>query len=175
MSLFMPPARNIFGRFLFYRNGKLFAVRPNIVTDEGEQEYLKMILRADTTLIAAGGNFFVGLTEGTFIGTSTLADAGAQEPTAAGGYARKAITRDATGWPTIDTVNGIGRGQSAQITFTAAGADFSKSFTRAFLTDQASGTVGALLGVSAALANPITVLDTESFDMRYELYLRGSP
>lgn len=165
------------GRFLIYERGKLLYAVPNIVTDAGEQEYLKMITRADVALIAAGGNFYVGLTSGVFTGVSTLADAGANEPGAQGGYARKAITRDGTGtgWPTIDTINGIGRAQSAAVTFAAVGADFDTSFTRAFLTDQAAGTVGVLLGVSAALPNSILITDGNSRDIRYELYLRGAP
>ena len=170
------PKVGLFGQFTFYLKDQLFpVVIPNVVTDEGELEYLKMIVQADVALIAAAGNFYVGLTSGVFDGSSILADIAAGEPTAAGGYARQPITRDSLGWPTIDTINGVGRAQSDLVQFAAAGANFDKAITKAFLTDQAAGTVGVLLGVSAGLPDPVTVLDGQSFDMRYELFLRGSP
>lgn len=165
----------LMGRFTFVLPQGKKIIAPNLIPDDGEAEYLKMITRADTTLIAAGGNFYIGLTSGTFTGASVLSDATANEPSAAGGYARQVVTRDATGWPTIDSVNGIGRAQTTEETFAASGADFDKSFTRAFLTEASTGSVGKLLGISAALENAVTVLDGNNVKIRYELFLRGTP
>ena len=163
------------GRFIFYPSDSSRIILPNIIPDDGESEYLKMIVQADVALIAAGANFFVGLTSGTFTGSSILSTATANEPLVANGYARQAISRDATGWPTIDSIGGIGRAQSITVTFTASGGNFDKTFTRAFLTEASAGSVGKLLGVSAALATAIQLNNGQSFAMKYELFLRGTP
>lgn len=170
-----PSNQGLSGQFTFWLpDGRMFK-RPNIIPDDGEAEYLKMIVQADRALIDLGADFFVGLTSGVFSGSSILSDATVNEPTVAVGYARKAITRDATGWPVVDSVNGIGRAQSITVTFTASGGNFDKTFTRAFLTEASAGSTGKLLGVSAALQTPVQVNDTESFAMKYELFLRGTP
>lgn len=176
MSRFLTqPKLGLSGGFTFFFPGRSPIFLPNIIPDDGESEYLKMIVQADLTLIAAGANFYVGLTSGVFTGASILSAATANEPTVTFGYARQAIPRNSTGWPTIDSINGIGRAQSTTETFTAAGGNFSTTFTRAFLTEAASGSVGKLLGVSAALQTAIQVDDGESFAMKYELFLRGTP
>lgn len=154
--------------------GALFAPEPNIilpnrVTDEGEQEYLKMIFQ-NVSQIAGGGNFYVGLCNQTPAEGDGLTDI-STELAVTNGYSRKAITRNAAGWPTLTTINGHTVLRSGTVTFTASGGDFSASFTRAFLTDQASGTAGVLYAYSGALTVALTLLDGQSFQMQYETFL----
>lgn len=142
---------------------------PNRVTNEGEEEYLKMIFQ-NVSAIAGGANFYIGLCNQIPVETDLLTDI-STEPSSAGGYARKAVVRSAAGWPTITTINGHKVIRTATITFTASGADFDVPVTRAFLTDQASGTAGKLYAYSGALTAALTVPDGQSFSMQYETFL----
>lgn len=159
------------GRFqITLPSGEIITV-PNIITSQGEESFLKMITRADVAEVAAGGNWYIGLCEeivdkvDTLVGITT-------EPTGAGGYARKAVERDATGWPTIAVSGPSFRALTKQVDFAASGANFSRTFTRLFLTNVASGTAGRLFAYSGALATPLLVLDGQTHSARYELYLR---
>lgn len=152
----------------FFPNESVFV--PNMITNEGEEAYLKMLMQADDTDVAAGGNFYIGLCNHTPDEADTLADI-TNEPGAAGGYARQAITRDITGFPTIDFVSGVGRAVSALVSFAAAGADYSTAITRAFLCNAAAGSVGVLFSYSGALAAPLLIPDGGAYPVRYELYL----
>ena len=140
-----------------------------MITHEGESEFLKMIFHGDDSLIAPAGNFYLGLCNQTPAKADLLTDINT-EPSVTNGYARQAISRDTTGFPTIEIINNETRIVSLVVTFTAIGGDFSASFTRAFLTDQASGTVGALLCYSGAYSAPITILDGQSRTMKFEFY-----
>lgn len=142
----------------------------NIIPNVGEDAFLKMIARGDATIVAPGGNFYIGLTNNTNVGpTAVLADL-TGEPPVANGYARKPITRDATGFPTVDSVNGISRAVSANVNFAAAGGDIGP-FTRAFLTDASAGTVGTLFAISGELPEPVTIEDGNDEDVNYQLFL----
>lgn len=143
---------------------------PNLIPAAAEEDFLLAIVR-DSFTIAGGGNFYVGLCNQTPNNTDVLTDI-SSEPSSAGGYSRKAITRDATGWPTVVTVNGAKGVRSATVTFTAASANFSAAIARAFLTDQASGTTGDLYSISGATTAPITVEDGQSLPLQYELFMR---
>ena len=159
------------GQFRFtLPNGEEIIV-PNIITDQGEEDLLKMILQADVAIVSAGGNWFVGLCEETPGETDTLASI-STEPTSAGGYARQPIARNTTGWPTISQVNDAFRGLSLQITFAASGADFSRTIQRAFLTNVVSGTAGRLFAYSGLLPNPLLITDGNNLPVKYELFLR---
>lgn len=158
------------GQFVFeLEDGKEIVV-PNTVTDEGEESYLKMLFQGDNTIVAAGGNFFVGLCDQVPNEIDTLA-AIASEPSGAGGYARIAIERNTVGWPTINTVNGRKRIISKSVVFTATGVDFSTAFSRAFLCDVVSGSVGTLFSYSGALTQALLLTAGNSFTMRYEVFL----
>jgi hypothetical protein len=149
--------------------GEADFILPNLVTDEGEEHFLKAILQ-NVFPIAGGANFYIGMCNQIPADTDLLTDI-STEPTATNGYARQAITRDAIGWPTLATVNGHISLQSTTETFTASGGDFSAAFTRLFLTDQLSGTTGDLYSYSGALTTPVTVLATQSFQAKYELFM----
>lgn len=144
-------------------------ILPNSVTDVGEQEYLKMIFQ-DVTEIAGGANWYVGLCNQTPTEADILADI-STEPTAAGGYERQALVRSVVGWPTLDEVNGHTVIRSAEITFASLYDDFSASFTRLFLTDQATGTAGILYAYSGALTTARLIEADTSFVCQYEVYL----
>lgn len=146
-------------------------VIPNLVTDQGEESFLKMIWRADVAEVASGGNWYLGLCEEVPGEADTLVSI-TTEPTSAGGYARQPFTRDATGVPTIEQISDAYRALSAQVTFTATGADFSRTFQRLFVTNVLSGTAGRLFAYSGPLPDPVQILDGQSFVARYESYLR---
>lgn len=145
-------------------------VRPNNLVDEGEESFMKMLVRDDQSDVAAGANFYVGLCGSTFAETDTLATLGG-EPTVTNGYARGAIARNSTGWPTIEQVSGKYRAVSLQVTFTASGGNFSAAIDRAFLCNVASGTGGKLFSISSALASSLTIAVGSPFTIQYILYL----
>ena len=135
----------------------------------GEEALLKMLFQGDNTIVAAGGNFYLGLCNQTPAKNDTLTDI-TTEPTVANGYARESIIRSAVGFPTIEQINGESRIVSLVLTFTASGGDFDKSFTRAFLCDVASGTAGTLIAYSGAYSSPILLVDGESQQVKFEFY-----
>lgn len=142
---------------------------PNFLTRFGGETLLKMAMQGDNTILAAGGNWYVGLTNEIAVSRDAVLSDLTGELTTAGGYARQAIVRQAADW-TVDTVNGIPRCISKIVNFTATGADFSHGYTRAFLCDVASGTVGDLYSISSALAVANVVLDGVTVPIQYELY-----
>lgn len=145
---------------------------PNLVTDEGEQEYLKMIFR-DETEVVGGGNFYIGLCNQTPTEAMILADINT-EPSDLGGYERQIITRNLSGWPTLDEINGHTVLRSDIVEFAAIAVPFSTEFSRAFLCNAASGEYeddGILFSFSGALSSPITLGAGQTFQMQYETYL----
>ncbi len=138
----------------------------NLIPDAAWDEYFRMIFR-DDTLIAGGGNFYVGLCEQIPVKTD-LMPAIVTEPGAAGGYARQPIARSIAGWPNLITINGKPAIQSAVITFAAVGADFSRTFNRLFMTTQASGVGGVLFSYSGAFNSAILVTDGNDVQFQYE-------
>lgn len=92
------------------------------------------------------------------------------EPTSAGGYARIALTRSYADWPTQETVDGQVKTQTKLLTFSAAGADFSRAYSRMFLCDAPSGN-GNLYGFSGAIAAARLLLDGEAEEMYFALFL----
>lgn len=165
------------GQFVFSQNDENGILIPesvqcirNTIVDEGEDEFLKMIMRADLSTIAAGGNWYLGLCDQVPVETDVLTDITTEPTIGVGGYARQIITRDATGFPTLDRINGVGVIRSTVENFAASGADFSAQISRAFLCDVASG-VGILFAYSGALTTPITITDGTSINVQYELFL----
>ena len=135
----------------------------------GEEALLKMLFQGDNTIVAAGANFYLGLCNQTPDKDDLMADI-ATEPTVTNGYARAAISRNVTGFPTIEQINTETRIISLVLSFTASGGDFSSSFTRAFLCTDASGLGGTLLAYSGAYASPILITDGQTQDLRFEFY-----
>jgi hypothetical protein len=153
------------------RLGMIHYVR-NRITELGDESFLKMITRADVVDVASGGNFYIGMCRGTDDKTNALSDV-PNEPTVLNGYSRKAVARDATGWPTISKVNGIWRALSAAVSFTASGGNFDQAFNRVFLCNVSSGSAGLLLAYSGQLEEDFTLTPALSpITVEYELWMR---
>lgn len=140
-----------------------------MLTTTGKQIFGKMVAQGDNSIIAPAGNFYIGACKqipdvGDVLTTITT------EPNFVNGYARVPISRDATGFPTVDTVNGAVRILSKALAFSAVGADFDKVFDRLFICDVATGFVGNLIGYSGAYSADILVQDGTTFDFKFELY-----
>lgn len=140
---------------------------PNFVTDEGVQEFLKMLMQGQA--IGEDASWYIGLCGLNATKATTLATIPA-EPTNQGGYARQALARDTTDWPTanIAQVNGVYRIRSIAVNFAAAAADYSISIHRAFICNDAAGTTGKLFAVSAQLPEGLLIEDGQSYPVAYE-------
>ena len=125
----------------------------NALYDQGEQDILEVFFRGAT----APTGFVIGLLNTSYSLTEThgMANITANELTdvTAPGYSvRKALTRDATGWPTSALNGGDWQITSSQQTWTATGA---WSATAGFIFLNAGGTTtpgnttGRLLAVAA--------------------------
>jgi hypothetical protein len=161
------------GRFIIHPNKLIPAcIVPNNLTDDGEETYLKMIFQGDASVIAAGADFYMGLTDVTPSDDIDFADVVAAEPTiGTNGYARQALSRDSTGWPTLVTDAGETSIQSAVKNFAASGGDFDAAVTRAFLCTVSTGSAGLLLSISSAFVTAVTVADGDTLPIAYEAYL----
>lgn len=167
------PRRGFRGEYLFWDLNKTKhqspLVLPNLIPNDGETEFLKMIFQ-NVSAVAGGTNFYVGLCDQ--VPTEALLLSGiTTEPTGAGGYARRPLIRNSTDWPTIATVNGHLCITSVPVTFTATGADYSRTFSRFFLTSAASGGTGKLYSVSGPLVSPLLILAGASYAAAYRLYM----
>ena len=145
---------------------------PNQILTAGQEAFLDMIATGATGIIAGGGNFYFGLCNVALSDSAVLTDiVGISEPTiGTNGYARATAARNGTGWPTIGNVNGEGRAQSAQFSFTGSGGSFDRSYDRVFMTNVASGT-GTLLAITQPIETPVTIIDGQTVNMQYELWL----
>lgn len=154
------------GRFIFFPDTPKQFIIPNNVLSAGRELFLKQVFQADTSVT----DFYLGLMGAAFADDTTLADIlASSEPTiGTGGYAREQLTRDSTDWPTIQQVNGEWQARSKLVTFTASGADFDTSVSRAFLCDVSAGSAGNLLAVSGALPAALTIADGDSLPIKYE-------
>lgn len=152
------------GEFRF-RNG---LVLPNSITTVGERAYLRAIFRNEPL------SFFVGLTDAVPSKGAVLT--GIDEPTiGTNGYARQAISRDASGWATEGQSGGVEWIETKDLVFAAAGGPFTMPIWRMFLTPEASALVGDVWAFSAALPealliDPATPVEERTF--RYRVFLR---
>lgn len=149
--------------------------RWNNVTKSGRKEFLRMQFRGnDTAQIPTNGNFFVGLCQVVPSDTLTLADM--IEPTiGVNGYARIAVTRDSTGWPTEGDVGNEPFIRTKDLVFVPTGA-YDQLITRLFITPEQTALVGELWALSGAFADtPIqldetTILAERTFN--YDVFTR---
>ena len=144
---------------------------PNIITDEGEETFIKMITQAQESIVAADGNFYIGLCTDIGVAEDATLSTLSGELLVQNGYARKAVTRNASGWPTVSQVNGVWRARTATVNFAASGGNFSAAYTRAFLCNASAGSSGKLLAIGGRLADPVQINDGQDVDVAYELYL----
>jgi len=153
------------GQFIINPGTEKEIIVPNTIVAEGAEAYLATLFNS-----TALTGFYVGLCNQVPDNADVLADI-TTEPGATGGYARQALARNSTDWPTIATVDEETSVKSKVVSFAASGADFDTAITRMFLASVASG-AGTLYSYSAALASAVTVLDGDSFDVQYEMFLR---
>jgi len=138
----------------------------NTVTGDGAALFLRNLFRAEAVMPAT---FYLGLTNASYTYSSALlVDIAAGEPTV-GGYGRQPILRDIPSW-VISQISDTTRCRSIPVTFTAT-AQWDKQWTRMFLCDAASGTVGTVFSLSKAL-DPQTVLAGQGPSMAYEHWIR---
>jgi len=146
-----------------------WGIIPNTTTPEGAEIWGKMMFRGDNTVIAPAGNYWLGLTSLNPANFPTLEDAVLREPTiGVNGYARQAITRDATGWPTIINANGHVLFKSSELTFTASGIGYDKSINRLFLATVETGYAGTLFAISEPLPASVTVTPASPLTVQYQ-------
>jgi hypothetical protein len=145
-------------------------VIPNNVTDFGCEKILSLaFLNSDDY------TFYVGLCTATY--DHALQIESLTEPTLDhNGYARIAVTRDNTGWPTAGNLNGESYVETDWLEWTAVNGPFDQAITRMFICGDNTLTTGMpIFALSAALANPVTI-DTTTDELlrkfKYNLYLR---
>ncbi len=157
---------NIRGEFTLITSIGKTIILPNTITAVGAEALLKHDFQ-NVTL----NNFYLGLCDQSPAHSDALVDI-TTEPGSAGGYARKLLTRNGTDWPTVVTdANQETRVESKDVTWNAAAADFDTAFSRIFLCDIISGTAGILFAYSAPLSAAITLLDGNSFPVKYKFYI----
>ncbi len=142
-------------------------VIPNNITKFGAATILAAAMR--NTVPA----FWVGLVDGVPDPDLQLEDL--TEPTFTNGYARIAITRDGTGWPTTGEVNGEPYIESGWLTWAATGGNFSEQIRRMVIVPDDTDTTGNVFALSAALPALLTITPTTlEADRRfkYRIYLR---
>jgi len=157
------------GEYVLYPGTPQEITLPNMLTDEGEEFFLKMICQDDQSKVAGAGNFYIGLCADTPAESSTLVGL-TGEPGATGSYARQPITRDATGWPVVAAVSGTFRAQTANVTFQPVSVSYDTAIDRLFLCNVLSG-AGVLFSMSGAMAAPIIVSVAVPLVAQYNLYL----
>ncbi|HYF47594.1 MAG TPA: hypothetical protein VD926_15370 [Acidimicrobiales bacterium] len=112
------------------------------LVDQGEYDILDIIFRG----ASPPASLYLGLGTGSVPGeTATLSDV--TEPSG-GSYARAAVARNNTVWPTLALVSGDYRVDSDVITFPAPTGNWGTP-TYAFICTVASGTAGRLWTVKA--------------------------
>lgn len=155
------------GEFTIISPGRGNQLCRNKLTKQGATLYLELLFQATASLPAS---VYMGLTGAALDYDSDLADAAAAEP-AGNGYARQAIVRSNAGW-TVEEVNGVMRARSVVKLFTATG-NYDKTWSRAFLCDQAAGTAGNLIAAGGPTQSPIQTLNGLGPSVDYVANLNG--
>lgn len=125
-------------------------VIPNNITTAGAQAILAAALR-DTV-----PTFWVGLCSAVYQPDLSIEDV--TEPTlATNGYARIAVARDLTGWPSDGVVNGEVYFESLPLVWQATGGPFDQPITRMFICQTDVGVTGDIIALSSALPDDLTI------------------
>jgi len=141
-------------------------ILPNTVVQEGANAYLARIFQG-----ASITGFFIGLCDQGPVHTDTLSNIATEPTIGVNGYARQALVQNGTDWPTIATQNEETSIESKQVDFVASGGDFDNAHSRLFLCSVLTGAAGVLYAYSAALQVATTVLDTETFSAKYQMFI----
>lgn len=135
---------------------------PNALADEGEEIILDVFLRGAT----APTSLYVGLLSATPTDTTTLATM--TELAVANGYARIAIARNTTDWPTLALNSGDFMATSVAKVFTATGTWTGATY--AFLTGASSGTTGDFIAYTA-LSGTRTLVNGDTLTVTHTVKL----
>lgn len=156
------------GRFILPDRGLIV---PNLVVQEGAQSLLAMALQNDLSDInpGLGESFYIGLCDETGVAEDAILG-DLSELSSAGTYARQQVARSSVGWPTLNILNGQAHAKTLVVTFSAVGVDFNKAFSRFFLCNVLSGTVGKLYSISSKIDPAILVTAGNSENVQYELF-----
>lgn len=165
----VPPFVGANGAFVFFPGDPKREKRIwNTITADGADRILRTVFANVAGLLPA--NWYLGLTNITPDYDVTLAEVAAGEPVGEG-YARQAIARDIGSW-TIALVNGFYVARSAVVQFEATGT-YTQTYSRAFLCNAASGTVGQVFGFSGTTPSPVQVTAGNGPPALYECWIRG--
>ena len=154
------------GQFIILLSNGNEIILPNTIVEESAEAYLARLFQG-----SAITGFFVGLCNQGPAHADTLVSITSEPTIGVNGYARQALAQDNTDWPTINTQNEESFIESKQVDFTASGGDFDNAHSRLFLCSVSTGTAGILYAYSAALQEATTVLNTETFSAKYQLFL----
>jgi len=144
---------------------------PNTLVQEGQEKMWHALFNNDdlTNLTFEFGAF----AEVPVYATNWAAQFASEPTVGVNGYARTSL--NPTGW-TIAAVNNEVYAESPNQVFTAAGGPFDKAFDRFFMVlviEEPAATINRyLLSYSSALAQAITLLDTQSYTLKYRAYLK---
>ena len=153
------------GEFItFTKEGKEI-ITCNTVVEQGQKRIFEAVFQ-NLTVGKPMGTLEIGLID-EIPSYSGLIAALTTEPTSAGGYARQTLTPVVANW-TVDSINGEGRVTSATVTFSAVGADFSRTFSRYFLAEQG----GEIISYSSPISAAKLLLDGQSQNVAYRMYNR---
>lgn len=148
-----------------WKNG---LVIPNNVTKFGCETILTTAMRD------AAVTFYVGLCSAVYDPELQIEDM--DEPTiGVNGYARQALARNSTDWPTLSELNDEAFLESKELVWAAVGGEFSEAITRMFITTTLAGVTGDVFALSAALPDELIIdEDTDLADrtFTYRLYMR---
>jgi hypothetical protein len=133
----------------------------NALADEGEQQILDVYFRG----ASPPASLYVGLVAGSPSDTTTLATMTEVSGT---GYARIALARNSTDWPTLALNSGDYQVVSLAKTFTAGGTW--TGATNAFLTDASSGTSGKFVAYTPLSATR-TLVNTDTLAVTHTIKL----
>jgi hypothetical protein len=152
------------GEYLIYNKGGLVKeIIPNTVVEQGQIRIYEAVFQNATALKPMGTMEIALIDE--VPSYAGLVAAITTEPTLTNGYARQSLTATTANW-TVDTINGVGRVTSAVKTFTAAGGDFSRAYSRYMLSEVG----GEIISYSSPISAPRIVLNTESVNVAYRMY-----
>jgi len=159
------------GEYILVNEDGSETVIANSLIEEGLEQLITTLFNYDDI---TGHNFIFGAFAEVPVYGATLQAQYTTEPTiGVGAYARQSV--NPTGWAIVAANNEV-YAESPLISFTATGADFDKSFNRLFMAvrieNPAATFVEYLTSVGSALAAMETVLDGQTFSIKYRLFFK---
>ena len=150
-------------------NGNELATVPNSIVGEGQAALMHALFNRDDL---SSLSFTIGVFSEVPAYGAAHQDPFVSEPVG-NGYARQAHA--ATGW-TIVAQNEEVYAESAAVTFDAVGGDYNTTFNRFFLvaiTEEPAATfTSVLVSYSSALAAAVQLLDTQSYNVSYRVFMK---